>query len=58
MKKIFKIVLFFLFLNISYTQAFEKRVTGYTDDGIEAWFTFSYSPSDIFSLSFQPMQKL
>ena len=52
MKKIFKIVLFFLFLNISYTQAFEKRVTGYTDDGIEAWFTFSYSPSDIFSLSF------
>lgn len=52
MKKIFKIVLFFLFLNISYTQAFEKRVTEYTDDGIEAWFTFSYSPSDIFSLSF------
>ena len=54
MRKIFKIVLLFLFLNISYSysQAFEKRVTGYADDGIEAWFTFSYSPSDIFSLSF------
>ena len=52
MRKIFKIVLLFLFLNISYSQAFEKRVIGYADDGVEAWFTFSYSSSDIFSLSF------
>ena len=52
MIKTFKVVLFFIFLNISYSQALEKRVTGYADDGIEAWFTFSYSPSDIFSLSF------
>ena len=36
----------------THTFAFEKRVTGYADDGIEAWFTFEYSKSDIFTLSF------
>ena len=30
----------------------EKRVTGYADDSVEAWFTFAYSDNDIFSLSF------
>ena len=52
MKKLLGIIVVCLFLNVSYSQAFEKRVTGYADDGVEAWFTFSYSPSDIFSLSF------
>ena len=52
MKKIFKIALILLFLNISYSHALEKRVTGYADDGVEAWFTFAYSSSDVFSLSF------
>ena len=52
MKKFLWILVACLYLNISYSQAFEKRVTGYADDGVEAWFTFSYSPSDVFSLSF------
>ena len=52
MKKLLGIIVVCLFLNVSYSQAFEKRVTGYADDGVEAWFTFSYSPGDIFSLSF------
>ena len=52
MKKIFKIVLAISFINISYSHALEKRVTGYADDGVEAWSTFSYSSSDVFSLSF------
>tara|TARA_Y100000031_G_scaffold93831_1_gene102933 strand:- start:151 stop:939 length:789 start_codon:yes stop_codon:yes gene_type:complete len=30
----------------------EKRVTAYADDGNEAWFTFQYSPKDVFTLSF------
>ena len=52
MKKFLWVLVTCLFLNISYSQAFEKRVTGYADDGVEAWFTFSYSSSDVFSLSF------
>ena len=30
----------------------EKRVTAYTDDGNEAWFTFKYKTKDSFTLSF------
>ena len=52
MKIFLVIIISCLFFNISHSQAFEKRVTRYADDGVEAWFTFSYSPSDIFSLSF------
>ena len=52
MKKIVKILLLIFCINFSNLYAIEKRVTGYADDGVEAWFTFSYSPNDVFSLSF------
>ncbi len=52
MKKIVKTLLLIFFINFSNSHAIEKRVTGYADDGVEAWFTFSYSPNDVFSLSF------
>ncbi len=52
MKKIIKVFILIFFFSFSYSQAIEKRVTGYADDGREAWFTFSYSSEDIFTLSF------
>ena len=52
MKKIVKVFLLIFCINFSNSYAVEKRVTGYADDGVEAWFTFSYSPNDVFSLSF------
>lgn len=52
MKKIVKIFLLIFCINFSNSYAIEKRVIGYADDGVEAWFTFSYSPNDVFSLSF------
>ena len=52
MKKHFLIILVaLLWCNVAYSEI-EKRVTGYVDDGVEAWFTFAYSNNDIFSLSF------
>ena len=52
MSKIFKFFIILIFFNFSHLYAVEKRVTGYADDGVEAWFTFSYSQNDVFSLSF------
>ena len=52
MKKIIKLFILIFFFSFSYSLAIEKRVTGYADDGREAWFTFSYSLDDVFTLSF------
>ena len=52
MNKILKLFIILICFNFSHLYAVEKRVTGYADDGVEAWFTFSYSPNDVFSLSF------
>ena len=51
MKKLLLILVALLWCNVAYSEI-EKRVTGYVDDGVEAWFTFAYSNNDIFSLSF------
>jgi len=52
MTKHFLIILVaLLWCNVAFGEI-EKRVTAYADDGVEAWFTFSYSDNDIFSLSF------
>ena len=53
MKKLFSmiIVLGLLWCSLAFGEI-EKRVTAYADDDVEAWFTFSYSDNDIFSLSF------
>ena len=52
MKKFLGIlVLGLLWCNVAFGEI-EKRVTGYADDSVEAWFTFAYSDNDIFSLSF------
>lgn len=52
MKNVFRIaVLTLLWCNTSVADI-EKRVTAYTDDGNEAWFTFQYKPKDSFTLSF------
>ena len=52
MKNVFRIaILTLLWCNTSVADI-EKRVTAYTDDGNEAWFTFKYKTKDSFTLSF------
>ena len=52
MKKLLGIlVLGLLWCNVGLTDI-EKRVSAYTDDEYEAWFTFKYKSNDTFTLSF------